>query len=347
MFESKNEAGIQPGGKVTRENFIKLMGLGLFGLTIGCQPVGQSPEPTRQPAQSPIVGETLAPAITQSSRALRSQEGVWGDDHITQLAQMMVSETGYYQLVETGQWLLANARRTPSLSKVSSTFSDEKIEVVTRDIAPQGKTLPPLVESNITETGAPLRLTVKHKSRNPNFDYVADMREKLKLSSVVFNGNTTRDLSDFGLMLLMATRLYYPRAIELAVPSALDFYAQGGYILPTSGKQLEGLKIQALVNVKINEIPLAKICGQIGWFHLVPTYQLAADRGRVSDTDKTAFKELAALSTQFRDRGVMLQAGDGTYGWTIDSNILTQNWFDAAMTLESSNDNNLDPRTII
>lgn len=270
-----------------------------------------------------------------SESKIRRATGEWTAGDIQNLAQSMIEETQFGDIVQTGQVLLDNLNGKTSFSDMSPLFTNDSLKIATvksgrtRD----GKQAP------MTGTIGPIepRSTVTLTPKSPGstrFPTVSNFT-RLRYESVTIGAEEMSGYSDFLFKFYMAKEIYNIKAFDMVAHHMVQPIFEDYVLSPDTDEAKRAIQLYGLRG-GIAEMPARAIVDLWTHFLLVPAYLTATEQKRFSSGDLgngglaiNVFKTPAEL---FQREGILTKNAEGRWEWTRDYDKFIQTWEDVALT---------------
>ncbi len=251
---------------------------------------------------------------------IRREIGEWSRLDVESLAQSMIAEIEFRDLVFAGQLLLDNQQGKPSLSAFSPLFADAPIRITTlnqiTNKTPALEHLPALLQAIIYEP--PVQQGIQLKIKDGQSLVIIPNSTKLYFNEIRISDDFARQFSDFQLKFFIAKEIYNISAFDLASSYVAENLLIPSLEIPPEHETdiLKALQLHAL-HLQIDVMPVYFMADLWAHFLLVPAYLRAREKNMFSDEQlnspvMTVFKIAAEA---FQRDGILTRNEQGLYEW--------------------------------
>ena len=266
---------------------------------------------------------------------LKRTVGEWTAADIQTLAESMIEETQFVDVVHAGSALLDNLNGKPSFPSMSPLFMGDKLRIVTVNSATTsaGKRLPMISRIRPIDPRVTIALETKTPGY-PNFPRISE-NTKLRFESLTIDATEMEGFSDFLFKLYIAKEIYNMEAFDMVSEYMVRPILENYKLTPDTDESKRALQLYGLRG-GIAEMPASAMVDLWAHFILVPAYLTAEEQGRFTTrdlrNDGEAINIFKTPAQMFREDGILTKNEQGQWEWTKDYDQFSKSWEDVALT---------------
>ena len=267
----------------------------------------------------------LSSCSSTPERAVRRTEGIWSREEIIRLGREMMGDSDLRDVAYSGDILVRNQKRQPSLSLISPLFEDTLVTFETR------KT----IDDNPVRDAIPIKATLISSREWAEVRVGPEVirgSTKMGLGKITIGANASRDLSDFALKFFVAKEVFNALALE-DVTTILSQNIFLRYGEPPDLKIKNAIRL-AYLDSFVKGVPVQSIMDIWAHYYLVPDFNRARDKGLfpARELNGDELRLFHTATRHFTEEG-LLKGRDEGYAWNMEAKNFWNVWFDFAFAV--------------
>lgn len=281
----------------------------------------QAPSVTKEATSFPPAPDPKARAVL-TEQDVRKDIGIWSKEDIERLANTMISDPRFTNLLQAGEILLGNQQDSKTVSSETSLFSDNRIQIETvqnLDNDHPGRSIP--MDASVVPN-QPILIT-SFKSKDGGKDLTIQTGTSLRFDRIRISHDIMNAESNFINELFLAKEVYNIKAFDI-VTSRIVEQLSSQYDI--SGDRLTRDAVRTYsIHGTDRGASVSAIADMLAHFLILPDYNLAKDLGILDpERSENSFWVLNTSTKFLIEGGTLAKDPDGVYRWKGDINDVNE-----------------------